>query len=401
MKKILLIFAFLALAFSFNANAQSIQELRDSMAMGNLNCQVDLACRYIHGDGIEENWDEAFKLIQDAANKGNRYGELWLGICYHDGVGVAEDHQEAIKWLKSSAQKGNKSAMTFLAMFYERGDGVEVDSLQAFNLYKEAADNGFDKAQMFVAFYYENGDVVKRDLNEAFRYLKMAVDSENAEDAAKYQLAKYYFNGWSTDVDRQKARELLESIKDDRVVGEVNQILKNIEEGDSMSMYEFQFRTIPSMVWRYEKGRLEKNILNDIVEWQLSLGSLYITNYEWDWKDISSNVHHLNDSIEIIVYRFPDPSRMPLCLYSAAVINSKTKECFYYTLEKTMNFGDITNLEKCWVFGGMTRDNASHVSYDGLTGDVTEQQFIDFIRAFLSKSNKPTPMGETKYPTEE
>ena len=45
MKKILLIFAFLALAFSFNANAQSIQELRDSMAMGNLNSQVDLACR--------------------------------------------------------------------------------------------------------------------------------------------------------------------------------------------------------------------------------------------------------------------------------------------------------------------------------------------------------------------
>ena len=123
MKKILLIFAFLALAFSFNAKAQSIQELRDSMAMGNLNCQVDLARRYIHGDGIEENRDEAFKLIQDAANKGNRYGELWLGICYHDGVGVAEDHQEAIKWLKSSAQKGNKSAMTILAMFYERGDG--------------------------------------------------------------------------------------------------------------------------------------------------------------------------------------------------------------------------------------------------------------------------------------
>ncbi|MBQ2164766.1 MAG: sel1 repeat family protein [Muribaculaceae bacterium] len=401
MKKILLIFAFLALAFSFNANAQSIQELRDSMAMGNLNSQVDLACHYIEGDSVEQNMDEAFRLIKDAANKGNRYGELWLGICYHDGVGVAEDHQEAVKWFKSSAQKGNVTAMSLLAVSYEDGDGVEVDSLQAFNLYKQAADKGFFPAQLKVAASYEEGGVINRDLNQAFRYFKMAAENEDTEEPANYYLARYYFNGWGTDVDRDKARSLLESISDGRAATEIRQILNTIEEGDTLRMYEFQFRTIPAMLWDYEKGKLEKSTLIDVMEWQIFFGSQFITHYEWDWKDISSNVHQLNDSIEIIVYRFPDPSRMPLCLYSAAVINSKTKECFYYTLEKTMNFGDITNLEKCWVFGGMTRDNASHVSYDGLTGDVTEQQFIDFIRAFLSKSKKPTPMGETKYPTEE
>ena len=163
-------------------------------------------------------------------------------------------------------------------------------------------------------------------------------------------------------------------------------------------MYEFQFRLIPSMVWDCENGDVNKGILNDVAEWQLQLGSQFISHYEWDWKDISSNVHHPNDSIEIIVYRFPEPARMPLCLYSAAVINTKSGECAYYTLEKTMNFGDINNLEKCWVFGGMSRGNASHVSYDGLTGDVTEQQFVDFILAFLSKSTNHSKIGETQYP---
>ncbi len=391
----------MALAFGLSARAQSIQELRDSMAMGNLNSQVDLAIHYIEGDSVERNEAEGLRLIKDAALKGNRYGELWLGICYHKGVGVDEDHQEAIKWFKSSAQKGNVTAMSLLAESYEDGDGVEVDSLQAFNLYKQAADNDYYPAQLKVAVSYENGSIVNRDLSQAFRYFKKAVDNEDAEDMANYFLARYYFNGWGTDVDRDKARILLENISDERYASQIKLLLNNIERGDTMSMYEFQFRTIPALVWDYEKGELEKSILTDVTEWQIYFGSQFISHYEWDWNDISSSVHHPNDSTEIIVYRFPDPARMPLCLYSAAVINSKTKECAYYTLEKTMNFGDITNLEKCWVFGGMTRDNASHVSYDGLTGDVTEQQFVDFILAFLGRSEKPLPMGETKYPTEE
>ena len=91
--------------------------------------------------------------------------------------------------------------------------------------------------------------------------------------------------------------------------------------------------------------------------------------------------------------------RRRLCLYSAAVINTKSGECAYHTLEKTMNFDDNDLSAKCWVFGGMSRGNASHVSYGGDKGDVTEQEFVDMILAFLSK--KQSPMGETKYPTEE
>lgn len=385
---------------AFSANAQSIQELRDSMALGNLNSQVDLAVRYIYGDGVDKNWDEAFKLIQDAAQKGNRYGELWLGICYHDGLGVAEDHAEAVKWFKSSAEKGNKSAMYWLGSCYSSGDGVEEDYRQAFKYTKESADNGFYPAQRKVALFYENGDGVERDLKEAFRYFRMAADNEfEGESAAKFMLAKYYFNGWGTNVDREKARKLLECINDDEIADDIKLLLETMEKGSTMRMYAFQFRYIPDILWNYENGKVEKDCLTDVTSWQLSLGSLFITDYEWDWKDVSSSVIHPNDSTEIIVYRFPEPKETPLCLYSAAVINTKSGECAYYTLEKTMNFDDITNLEKCWVFGGMSRGNASHVSYDGLMGDVTEQQFVDFILAFLSKSH--SPMGETKYPTEE
>lgn len=59
--------------------AQSIQELRDSIEAGNLNSQVDLALRYMMGDSLEQNEEEAIRLIRDAADRGNRYGQFWLG----------------------------------------------------------------------------------------------------------------------------------------------------------------------------------------------------------------------------------------------------------------------------------------------------------------------------------
>jgi TPR repeat protein len=400
MKKIVfLIIALMAQVLSFNANAQSIQELRDSMAMGNLNCQVDLAVHYIFGDSVEQDYDEAFRLIKDAALKGNRYGELVLGMCYHDGTGVAEDTKEAFKWYLSSAQKGNTIAKYMVARSYEDGDGVEANAKEAFRWYKDAADNGHMKSQVATAVQYEHGTAVERDFKESFRYMKMAVDNEDASDGARYLLAKYYFNGWGTVVNKAEARRLLESIKDKNWLAEAKDALSNITEGNSMRMYTFQFRYIPDILWTYEKGELEKDWLTDITEWQINLGGRYITSYEWDWKDISSNVHHPNDSTEIIVYRFPEPTEMPLCLYSAAVINTKSGECDYYTLEKTMNFDEKDFSAKCWVFGGMSRGNSSHVSYDAAKGDVTEQQFVDMILAFLSK--KHSPMGETEYPSGE
>jgi|GEM_PF-3714093 len=85
MKKIFLLLLLLS-SFSL-IYAQTIEELRDSMAAGNLNMQVDLAIRYIYGDGVNQDSQEALRLIQDAADKGNRYGELWLGICHEQGIG--------------------------------------------------------------------------------------------------------------------------------------------------------------------------------------------------------------------------------------------------------------------------------------------------------------------------
>lgn len=104
MKKKALFVLWLMLSFFTGMNAQSIQELRDSMAAGNLNCQVQLAIEYIYGDSVPQNYDEALRLIRDAAEKGNSSGELLLGICYSEGTGVEKNEKEAFRWFLSSAE---------------------------------------------------------------------------------------------------------------------------------------------------------------------------------------------------------------------------------------------------------------------------------------------------------
>ena len=93
MKQILL---FATLIFgSLAVQAQSIEALRDSMAAGNLNSQVDLALLYLFGEAVDQDTEKAMSLIRDAADKGNRYGELWMGMCYKNAYGVETDYDEA------------------------------------------------------------------------------------------------------------------------------------------------------------------------------------------------------------------------------------------------------------------------------------------------------------------
>ena len=58
--------------FSYGQKELSIKEMEDSMALGNLNIQVDLATEYITGERVKQDLSKAYSLIRDAAEKGSR-----------------------------------------------------------------------------------------------------------------------------------------------------------------------------------------------------------------------------------------------------------------------------------------------------------------------------------------
>ena len=298
--------------FSYGQKELSIKEMEDSMALGNLNIQVDLATEYITGERVKQDLSKAYSLIRDAAEKGNRYGQLMLGSCYEYGLVVDRNLGESFNWFKRSADQGNVMA--------------------------------------------------------------------------RLMIAKYYFNGWGTKPDRAKAKLLLDSLKVDEELGEqVSQYCNIIERGDTMTAYGFQFSWIPSMLFEWQKGNVDDAQLTDITAWQLNLGSMFISHYEWDWSAISAQVYSQPNNIDIIVYKMPEPEKMPLCRYVAAALDRNQHTVRYFTLELTNGVEENVSDKKRWMFCGVS-SNLSHLNFGPFNGNATEQGFLEYVKKKLSKT---------------
>lgn len=354
------------------ASAQTIEELRDSMAAGNLNMQVVLGLRYIDGNGVEQDCQEGLRLIRDAVDKGNRYGELRLGLCYFYGVCVEENKETAFQWFVKSAEKGNIMAQFFVGQAYEYGLGVEPNIQEAYRYYQESSDGGFPTAMVKTAERYLYGKGVEQDLGKAFELTKQAADDD--DDFALYSLPKYYFNGWGTKVDKDEALRIMNQVKEDEESSykeNAELLAAIIEKGDTMRTYEFQFRYIPSVLQSYQSGDSEYEELLNIRKWEIELRSMFISHFEWDWKAVSATAHEY-DSATVILYHMPEPERMPLCRYAAAVIDKNRRFGRYYTLERSINFSD--DEETLWMVGG--EEGTSHFNYGPLEGKPTEENFL-------------------------
>ena len=333
--------------FSYGQKELTIKEMEDSMAQGNLNIQVDLATEYISGERVKQDHSKAYSLIRDAAEKNNRYGQLMLGFCYEDGIGVEKNLGESFGWFNRSAEQGNVLAQYKMSQFYEQGI------------------------------------VVERDLNKAFEWTSK---SAQHYPVAKLSLAKYYFNGWGTEPDRTKAKLLLDSLKVDEDLGEtVSQYCDIIERGDTMTAYGFQFRWIPSMLFEWQKGNVDDAELTDITAWQLNLGSMFISHYDWDWSAISAQKYSQSDNIDIIIYRMPEPDSMPLCRYVAAALDHNQHMVRYFTLELTNGISENESDKKRWMFCGVS-NNLSHLNFGPFYGNATEQGFLECVKKKLSKT---------------
>ena len=373
-------FPFLLLLFACHTKAQTIEQLRDSMAAGNLNCQVDYACKLIEGDGVQQDLQEALRLIKDAADKGNRYGELWLGICYHDGIGVERNQVEAFRWFLSSAKKGNKPAMNLVGQSYEFGYGVEKNIEEAVKYYQKASDENYSLALVNLAVCYEHGRGVEQDWEKSFALMKQACDE--GDEGARFLIAKYYFNGWGTKEDKGKALSIMNSLKEGPYGEEASHYAAIIEKGDTMSTYELQFSFIPEMLWAYKNGKTDYVELVDPTKWEWNLRSFFVSQFEWDWHQITPSVHIVADSTSVILYCMEEPKRYPLCLYVAAVIDKAHNRCEYYTLEKSLSLTD--EMKDPWVIGGVGED-MSHLNYGFIDGRISEEEFIDKIMKLRSK----------------
>ncbi|MCD7798643.1 MAG: sel1 repeat family protein, partial [Akkermansiaceae bacterium] len=64
------------------------------------------------GEGVEQDYAEAVRWYQKAANRGDAWGlgQCALGNCYENGYGVEKNVKEAAHWYRKAAEQGNVEA---------------------------------------------------------------------------------------------------------------------------------------------------------------------------------------------------------------------------------------------------------------------------------------------------
>lgn len=122
---------------------------------------VPLAAIFANGEGVEQDYDKAFKLYLAAANLGIAFAQREVGTCYSRGYGANKDMCEAAKWYAKAAELNNPDAQVDLASCYLSGNGVEKDVTKAYELFNRAAkqnhpDGLYGLAYIFIIIYSQD-----------------------------------------------------------------------------------------------------------------------------------------------------------------------------------------------------------------------------------------------------
>jgi uncharacterized protein len=230
---------------------------------GIAKAQLILGEVYQNGQGIPQDYNEAFKWYQLAAdqghasanthiyslaqfkvssaseiltndaNNGASKAQTVLGKMYEKGQGVTQDYNEAFKWyqfaadqghapakthiyslakfkvppaleiLTNDANNGASKAQTVLGKMYEKGQGVTQDYKKAISWYQLATEKRYHPAQVLLAKIYEEGQVVPQDFKKAFNLYRMATEHENRD--AQFKIGEMYYKGQGVSQNHKKA----------------------------------------------------------------------------------------------------------------------------------------------------------------------------------------------------
>lgn len=120
----------------------------------------DLGLNYANADSKNSNL--TIDQLTAAASKGKAQMQYELGMRYISGNGVPQNYQDAIRWLRKAADQRCAPALNRLGVCYEKGLGVPKNPKTAVSFYRKAANLGDADSQISIATCYLNGSGLKK-----------------------------------------------------------------------------------------------------------------------------------------------------------------------------------------------------------------------------------------------
>ncbi|TPW14368.1 MAG: hypothetical protein FD130_1382 [Halothiobacillaceae bacterium] len=242
-----------------------------------MNAQFYIGQLYHEGKGVAQNYKEAAKWYQRAADQGHPTAQNNLGFLYANGLGVLKNFELAYKWLNLAAAAGHKEAIKGVeemrqklsvkelaeteaklgwmyyrgwsvtqdsreaAGMYAAGDGVAVNYPEAEKWYNAAALQGHPQAQYKLGELYKKGPPgITKDLARAYAWFYVAAEAGVAAAQTELLLVKnqlppeqlpivnnrigvFYLQGLGVTPDYQAAKKWFElSAKEGYMGGQYN-----------------------------------------------------------------------------------------------------------------------------------------------------------------------------------
>jgi uncharacterized protein len=109
--------------------------------------QLDLWLGNNTKDEVAQDFDEAIRWYQLAADQDNPDAQFNLGLMYLKGQGVSQNHEKGIDLIERASEKDHSAALYHLGLAYDLGDGVEPNDEYSNWNYEIAAENGHSGAR--------------------------------------------------------------------------------------------------------------------------------------------------------------------------------------------------------------------------------------------------------------
>jgi TPR repeat protein len=163
----------------------AIAQLTRKAEQGDAHTQMQLGDIYYTGNGVPQDYVQAYKWYRQAAEQGDVTAQYGLGAAYDDGIGVTKDHAEALKWYFKAAAQDDADAQCGLGFLYLDGKGVAQDFNEASIWFKKAAEKGNATAQGVLGVLYFDGKGIPQSFEESYFWLTVALPANAGASSAR------------------------------------------------------------------------------------------------------------------------------------------------------------------------------------------------------------------------
>jgi TPR repeat protein len=161
----------------------NLSVLRSAADAGDMRGQFAMGNRFLHGQGVERDYQQALAYFRAAADQGFAPAQNQLGVMYERGLGVPKDYLGAMNYFRQAADQGYALAQYNVGRLYDAGLGTRTDFQRAFEWFMKAANQGQPDAQDEVGFYYQRGTAAPQVFAWALDWYRKAAAQGSAQAA--------------------------------------------------------------------------------------------------------------------------------------------------------------------------------------------------------------------------